>query len=783
MNIFTSIRTVGLALYLLILTSSAATAQLTVVAFDKDQLDFGPVPVSQSKIATVTMTNLTDAILMFLSFGTDTDHYVAYPPTWALQPGESMPIVITFNAPGTGEFPDVLRVHHFGYLGSGEVEFPLSGEGIVLPPSNLTASVDDNTVTLNWLPPGFSPDELRFGNGEPFSTVGTSSGTFEFAARFTPADLMPYSGKQLDEVGFFVNEAVLGDYTLRVYSGPDAGNTLVDIPLTNIQANSWNNAELPFSILIDEVDYLWIGYEIDQQEFGFVAGIDGGPGVTGSGDLLRINGSMWTTLGDYGISGNWNIRGTLSDAADAIATTLDAEVFTIPGLLGFNVYRNDDKLNAEPVQGLTWTDVPEPGETYVYAVTAVYEEIESMPAFVTVTPPVLLTMPEGWEFNPTSMAHNIHIPAEIMQTGFDLVPGDLIGVFYNDNGVDKAAGVVQWNGSHTVLTAYGNDPGTSQKDGFDLNENIRWKVFSNSSQTSYALTAVYSEQMPHHNGTFRVMGLSMLDMLSVTATGDANCDGVVNILDVIAVVNHIIDQDQQYFCFYNADMNQDGSIDITDAIAVVNLILGSAKDISSGSVHSEKARLKLHDKGISLYSDGTLTGIQFALSGANLADMHMALELHTHELHYKVNDGLLRAIILSADNTPIPAGDIDLISFDRQPGLQWIKALAGNQNAEGIAVATQTDTATELSDPAGDPGLVAYPNPATDRLTVEFFTSDRQLVRVTLLSLHGQVIEKQSFNRSGHTQLHFNTASLNTGMYMLRLDTGYQTIMERILVK
>ncbi len=45
-------------------------------------------------------------------------------------------------------------------------------------------------------------------------------------------------------------------------------------------------------------------------------------------------------------------------------------------------------------------------------------------------------------------------------------------------------------------------------------------------------------------------------------------------------------------------------------------------------MHSEEARLRLHNTGISLYSDGTLAGLQFELSANYLEDLHMALELH-----------------------------------------------------------------------------------------------------------------------------------------------------------
>lgn len=452
---------------------------------------------------------------MFQSFETDTVNYTAYPPTWALQSGSSMSIMVTFYPSDIGDFPDTLRVQHFGYLGSGEVTFPLTGHGIIVPPSNLTANFADNSVTLNWLPPDFAPDELRFGNGEPFSSIGTSEGVYEFTKRFTPENLIPYSGRELERIAFYTHESNLGDFSLKIYSGSEAENTLLDFPITNIQANSWNEIQLPFPIAIDEVDYLWIGYQIDQELFGFVAGVDGGYGVSGSGDLLRINNNMWTTLGEYGYSNNWNIIGILSDGTNSTFKNQNQKSINSLELIGFNEYRNDSKLNEDPIEDFFYSDEIENNEVYEYGVTAVYENFESLPTSIIVTLPIIFSIPDQWEFNKTSIAHNIQIPAEILQTDIDLMPGDLIGVFYYDNGVYKAAGIAEWNGNSTLLTAYGNDPRTSEKDGFNINESIKWKVFLSSSQSSYTVTADYSEELPHHNGNFQMMGLSMLKSLKL----------------------------------------------------------------------------------------------------------------------------------------------------------------------------------------------------------------------------------------------------------------------------
>jgi hypothetical protein len=53
--------------------------------------------------------------------------------------------------------------------------------------------------------------------------------------------------------------------------------------------------------------------------------------------------------------------------------------------------------------------------------------------------------------------------------------------------------------------------------------------------------------------------------------GDANGDGVINVLDVIAMVSWFIDSQPDPFCFDNADVNQDGVINVLDVIATVTI--------------------------------------------------------------------------------------------------------------------------------------------------------------------------------------------------------------------
>ena len=56
--------------------------------------------------------------------------------------------------------------------------------------------------------------------------------------------------------------------------------------------------------------------------------------------------------------------------------------------------------------------------------------------------------------------------------------------------------------------------------------------------------------------------------------GDANGDGTVNVLDVIALVNYYTDNEDETFCFDNADVNDDGLINVLDVIGTVNAFSG-----------------------------------------------------------------------------------------------------------------------------------------------------------------------------------------------------------------
>lgn len=77
----------------------------------------------------------------------------------------------------------------------------------------------------------------------------------------------------------------------------------------------------------------------------------------------------------------------------------------------------------------------------------------------------------------------------------------------------------------------------------------------------------------------RWMNFNHFEGLNNILPGDANCDGIVNILDVITFVNFITGLNPQPFCPENSDLNGDGQINVLDVVLTTNIILQSEKAV------------------------------------------------------------------------------------------------------------------------------------------------------------------------------------------------------------
>lgn len=122
-----------------------------------------------------------------------------------------------------------------------------------------------------------------------------------------------------------------------------------------------------------------------------------------------------------------------------------------------------------------------------------------------------------WTYTVTGSIHSVNIPvsANPKINGKALSTGDWIGAFYlNDSGEEACGGALTWSPfGKGVISIYGDDPTTTEKDGFAEGEAFIWKMFSCSEATEYPAMATYDPGMPNQ-GFFADLGASKLMSLT-----------------------------------------------------------------------------------------------------------------------------------------------------------------------------------------------------------------------------------------------------------------------------
>lgn len=492
-----------------------------VLSMSGTSFDFGRVAIGTVNSVQIDFVNISDDIVYITGFSYQPyDDFTSYTNMSVMYPGTTGRIIMGFWPSFVGIAEGEVSLSYISNSGAGTLKFPMSGEGFILQPSNLGVSLDEEQeqVNLSWLTPGEKPNEIYYGSGIYSRSMPTSGpGSFEAAIRFDASDLIFYNDRELESVAVRVSLGDAESIIVHVYVDENGNDPIMSLPIDEPEPLSWNTVTLPATLRLDTLDHLWLGFEIgmDQGNEYFVAVADNGPAVAGKGDLFRIGSVGWNTLSASGISRNWGIKGILSDEESSITFHNTDHRNNLPSnFLGYRVYRDGVLLNDALVHDNIYTDTISLGQggEFNYGVSAVFSFGESEPLEALISLPVTMSMPDGWDFDRTSVIHNIHIPEDLAQIGVQLDAGDMLGVFFvDDNGIERAAGAVLWNNEHTILTVFGNDDDdTDAKNGPSVDEELLWRVYQHQEGTTSAIDVAYDHNMPHYDGTFKKMGLSMI---------------------------------------------------------------------------------------------------------------------------------------------------------------------------------------------------------------------------------------------------------------------------------
>ncbi len=185
-------------------------------------------------------------------------------------------------------------------------------------PLNFEAEVNFpaiNDVRVEWDPPtGGSGNSIWLGwnDGVNDDAIGTGSGTFSAAIRFTPMQLGEFIGASLTKLRFFPYAE--GEFVMKVWTGNNANHLVLEQPVTTISPGNWNEVILNVPVIVTGETELWFGYTVTHEPEDYPAGIDAGPAVAGFGDMISLDGSTWESMATaYALNYNWNLEGFVED--------------------------------------------------------------------------------------------------------------------------------------------------------------------------------------------------------------------------------------------------------------------------------------------------------------------------------------------------------------------------------------------------------------------------------------------------------------------------------------
>jgi hypothetical protein len=203
----------------------------------------------------------------------------------------------------------------------------------------------------------------------------------------------------------------------------------------------------------------------------------------------------------------WNLIPVLSSCAVDVADLVAGkDVVIVKEVAGWKLYW--------PGMGINTLLTLEPGKSY-YMMMGSYEEItypECGLKEVVAKPSELLDLSE-FNLVTTPVTHIVAIPAS---AGHTFINGDIIGAYDQDG---HCFGVAVWQNETTALTLFGNDPTTVEKEGFDENEQLIFKLLRSSTDNEYILNFSFEMAYPNNSALFGENGLSVVKSIETSATG------------------------------------------------------------------------------------------------------------------------------------------------------------------------------------------------------------------------------------------------------------------------
>lgn len=234
-------------------------------------------------------------------------------------------------------------------------------------PHTLRGESQLSTVSLQWKSPVEATTLQWHDDGDYDGESGISAdgglATIYMANLFAPEDLKEFDGQVIDSIFYFHYRPVFA-VTLQLYeNGQVVYEQPVDINGFGLNEMAYVELGKPYTVHAD-VELMVVAKIEHGVNLDFVAIMDRGPAVPGKGDLYSYDGKNWKKNGRGNFLVTAHIKKPEAKAPE-----------------GYNLYRDDVKVNSEMLTETSCILQREPGGEHTYSVAACYgtEEFKSYP--------------------------------------------------------------------------------------------------------------------------------------------------------------------------------------------------------------------------------------------------------------------------------------------------------------------------------------------------------------------------------------------------------------------
>ena len=245
--------------------------------------------------------------------------------------------------------------------------------------------------------------------------------------------------------------------------------------------------------------------------------------------------------------------------------------------------------------------------------------------------------------------------------------------------------------------------------------------------------------------------------------GDVNDDGSINVLDIQAIIVHILGTVLEGDALLAADYNVDGNVDVLDILAIVNVIL-NPREVGENAT---SATFILDGNSLSMNADGAVGAFEITLSH----DADFSIELTSNTIldgvsAYRTEGNTTKIVVVTPENGKI------------------LESSNNFEVLEIIAATTEGYIATNIVTPSAIAIGNAYPNPFNPSTSFELNVGQSGDVSVMVYNVNGQVVDMihEGPMDAGVYSMTWNASDLSSGMYIIKANNADVTVSQKVML-